>query len=275
MEAWNSRKDLLDYVKSTLARYGVRPKRRLGQSFTIDPFLIRDMVNYAEVGPSDEVLEIGGGVGCLTKALALRAKKVITVEVDPRLAMALRELSSQLSNIEVIEGDFLDMRGMAIDKVVSTVPYSIASPLLLKLIRDFKFKVAVLTFQLEFAERLVAEPGSDSYGRLTVSVRAYADVRLLRYVSRRSFYPVPSVDSALLEIRLKENGTKVENGFLKLVGRLFSQRNRLTLSVLKRLSPGTELRELSDLANKRIRDLSLEDLRRIYTCLGAAVSERG
>ncbi|MCX8204291.1 MAG: 16S rRNA (adenine(1518)-N(6)/adenine(1519)-N(6))-dimethyltransferase RsmA [Candidatus Nezhaarchaeota archaeon] len=267
MEAWRSRKELLNYVKSTLLRYGVRPRRKLGQSFTIDPLLIRNMVDYAEVGPSDEVLEVGGGVGCLTKALALKARRVITVEVDPRLAMVLRELAYELNNIEVIEGDFLDLEGMSVDKVVSTAPYSIASPLILKLVKDFRFKIAILTFQLEFAERLVAEPGSANYGRLTVATRAYADIKLLRCVSRRSFYPTPSVDSAIVEVRPRRGDFKVDDRFLKLIERLFSQRNKLALSVIKRISPEVELDRLSDLINKRVRDLSLEDLHRIYLCL--------
>lgn len=270
IEAWKSKRELLSYVKSTLQRYGIRPKKRLGQSFTIDPLLISDLVKYAEVGRNDEVLEIGGGVGCLTRALASRAKRVISVEVDPRLAMALRELTSEFSNIEVIEGDFLDMEGMSVDKVVSTVPYSIASPLLLKLIRDFRFKVAILTFQLEFAERLVAEPGSANYGRLTVITKAYADVRLLRYVNRRCFYPTPNVDSAVVEVRPRERCFKVDESFLKLVEKLFSQRNKLALSVIKRLNPNARVNELSDLAHKRVRDLNLEDLRRIHLCLEVA-----
>ncbi|MEM4699367.1 MAG: 16S rRNA (adenine(1518)-N(6)/adenine(1519)-N(6))-dimethyltransferase RsmA [Candidatus Nezhaarchaeales archaeon] len=253
-----------------LQRYGVRPRRRLGQSFTVDPFLINDLIRYAEVGPSDEVLEIGGGIGCLTRALAYRAKKVISIEVDPKLAMALRELASDLNNVEVIEGDFLEMKGMNIDKVVSTAPYSIASPLILKLVKDFKFKVAILTFQLEFAKRLVAEPGSADYGRLTVVTRAYADVKLLRYVSRRSFYPTPNVDSAVVEVRPRERCFEVNESFLRLVERLFSQRNKLALSVIKRIDPRANLSKLGDLANKRVRDLNLEDLYRIYLCLGAA-----
>lgn len=267
MKSWRTRRELLSYVKFTLKQYGVKPRRSLGQSFTIDPFLIRNLLEYAEVGPRDEVLEIGGGVGCLTKALALKARKVVTVEVDRRLAQALRKLAVELGNVEVVEGDFLELEGWKVDKVVSTVPYSIASPLILKLVRDFKFEKAVLTFQKEFAERLVASPGSSNYGRLTVAVSAYAEVKVLRYVSRRSFYPTPDVDSAIVEVRLREPSFKVDDDFLKLVEKLFAQRNKLALSLVRKIKPDLDVGGLEDLFGKRVRDLSLEDIHRIYARL--------
>ncbi|RLF13150.1 MAG: ribosomal RNA small subunit methyltransferase A [Thermoprotei archaeon] len=268
MEPWRSRRELLSFVRSALANYGIKPKRRLGQSFTVDPKLIKDLVAYADVRPSDEVLEVGGGLGCLTKALALKARKVVTVEVDPGLARALRDLTSSLGNVEVVEADFLELDGWRVDKVVSTAPYSIASLLVLKLVTDFSFEKAVLTFQREFAERLIARPGTTDYGRLTVVVSLFADVKLLRHVSRRSFYPTPDVDSAVVEVTLRKPPFEVDEGFLKLVEELFTQRNRLVLSVLKRLRPSFEPSCLSDLSNKRVRDLTLEDLRKIYLSLG-------
>jgi len=267
MEAWRSRKELLSYVKSTLKQYGVRPRKKLGQSFTIDPILIRNLLEYAEVGPNDEVLEIGGGVGCLTKALALKARRVVTVEIDHRLAQALRHLASKLSNIEVVEGDFLKLEGRRVDKVVSTVPYSIASPLILKLMRHYTFERAVLTFQREFAERLIASPGSTNYGRLTVMVSAYANVKILRYVSRKSFYPMPDVDSAVVEIRPREPCFKIDDEFLRLIEKLFTQRNKLVLSLLKKLKPNLDVNGLRGFVGKRVRDLNLEDFHRIYVCL--------
>jgi 16S rRNA (adenine1518-N6/adenine1519-N6)-dimethyltransferase len=275
MEAWTSRKELLSYVKSTLTSYGIKPRRRLGQSFTIDPHLIRDMVAYADVKPSDEVLEVGGGVGCLTKALAQRARRVITVEVDERLAKALRSLASSLGNVEVVEADFLDLEGQRVDKVVSTAPYSIASPLVLKLVRDFEFERAVLTFQREFAERLTAKPGTASYGRLTVMVALHADVKLLRHVSRWSFYPAPDVDSAVVEVELKKPPFEVDDELIKLIEELFTQRNRLALSVIKRKRPSANLSGLEELAGKRVRDLSLEELYRAYLHLRGGASGRG
>ncbi|RLF12706.1 MAG: ribosomal RNA small subunit methyltransferase A [Thermoprotei archaeon] len=268
MDSWRSRRELLSFVRSALANYGIKPKRRLGQSFTVDPKLIKDLVAYADVRPSDEVLEVGGGLGCLTKALALKARKVVTVEVDPGLARALRDSTSSLGNVEVVEADFLELDGRRVDKVVSTAPYSIASPLILKLVTDFSFEKAVLTFQREFAERLVAQPGMADYGRLTVVVSLFANVKLLRHVSRRSFYPTPEVDSAVVEVTLRRPPFEVDEGFLELVERLFTQRNRRVLSVLKRLRPNFEPSCLSDLSNKRVRDLTLEDLRRIYLSLG-------
>ncbi|PCN49981.1 hypothetical protein B6U99_06830 [Candidatus Geothermarchaeota archaeon ex4572_27] len=141
------RDELVSYVKGLLRRYGVRPSRRLGQTFTVDPDLLRDMAGYAELSREDVVLEVGAGLGCLTRLLAERAGRVIAVEVDRRLVNALRDELSAYSNVEVVEGDFLEMDGFKVDKVVSTVPYSIASPLTFKLLRDVEFKLAVLAYR--------------------------------------------------------------------------------------------------------------------------------
>lgn len=272
MMSWPPPRDeLVSYVKGLLRRYGVRPSRRLGQTFTVDPDLLRDMAGYAELSREDVVLEVGAGLGCLTRLLAERAGRVIAVEVDRRLVNALRDELSAYSNVEVVEGDFLEMDGFKVDKVVSTVPYSIASPLTFKLLRDVEFKLAVLAYQREFAERLVARPGSRDYGRLTVAVSLYAEARIARYVHRSSFYPAPDVDSAIVLMRPRPTRPPIGDydRFDSLLRLLFSQRNKLLMGVLRRaaergLIPRVEEASLGGLANRRVRDLSLDDLCAVY-----------
>ena len=268
-----TRNELLRYTKHILAKYEVKPKKKLGQSFTIDPSLLLDLVAYADIQPTDLVLEVGAGVGCLTRLLAEKARKVIAIEVDSRLVKALREVFKENSNVEVVEGDFLKMYGLKADKVVSTVPYSIASPFTFKLLKEVDFKQAILTFQKEFAERLIAKPGSRDYGRLTVTTSYYADVKLLRFVSRRCFYPVPDVDSAIVEVKRRDKPPfRVnEESFMKLVKILFSQRNRIALSVLKRAFPNLNETDLPiSLASKRVRELTMDDLYKAYKAVYGA-----
>ncbi len=262
--------DLSWYVKGLLRKYNIRPKKSLGQTFTISKSLLLEMTNYAEVGAEDTVLEVGAGLGCLTRVLAEKAKKVLAVEVDRRLVKVLRNELGAYKNIEIIEGDFLEMEGLKADKVVSTIPYSIASPLTFKLLKDVDFKLAVLVYQKEFAERLVAKPGTRSYGRLTVAVSLSAEVKIIRYVPRFMFYPIPDVDSAMVLIKPKEYRIKNYEEFLRFIRILFSQRNKILLGVLRRASGKGLIPDVNeeliphDLAKKRVRELSLEELFTIY-----------
>ena len=126
------------------------------------------MISYASVTEDDVVLEVGAGLGFLTQLLSHECKRVIAVEVDPKLITILREQLHGLQNVDLTEGDILKVSVPSFNKVVSTPPYSISSPLLFLLL-ERKFECAVLTFQKEFAERLAAYVGSKDYGRLTVT----------------------------------------------------------------------------------------------------------
>jgi len=189
--------------------------------------LLQRMISYASVTEDDVVLEVGAGLGFLTQLLSRRCKRVIAVEVDPKLIRILREQLHGLQNVDLIEGDILKVSVPPFDKVVSTPPYSISSPMLFWLL-ERKFDCAVLTFQKEFAERLVASVGSKDYGRLTVTTYYRAEAELLDYVPREMFYPQPDVDSMVVCLRPREHPFQVEDEetFLELVRTLFTQRNK-------------------------------------------------
>ncbi len=259
---------LINEIQRILRAYGISPKKHLGQNFVVDAVLLDRMVCHAQIRSDEVVLEIGAGLGFLTRLLAERCRKVIAVELDPKLASILRDRLSDLGNIMILQGDILRLPVPAFSKVVSSPPYSISSPIVYWLI-ERNFECDVLIFQKEFADRLVAEPGSKDYGSLTVFTYYRAEVDLLEPVPRSAFWPQPSVDSVVIRLKPKKPPfqLKDERIFFELVRTLFTQRNRKVRNAIKlflkklRLSDG-EIREWSEMipfVNRRTRELTPED----------------
>lgn len=235
----------------------------------VDSSLLQKMISYASINQEDVVLEIGAGLGFLTQLLSRKCGRVIAVEIDPKLAKMLRERLQGLPNLDLIEGDLLRVSVPRFNKVVSTPPYSISSPLLFWLL-ERKFDCAVMTFQRELAERLAAPVGSRDYGRLTVNVYYRAEVELLDYVPRSVFYPPPDVDSVVVRLKpRREPPFYVEDKevFSELVQTLFTQRNKKVrnaiLSFLRKrgIKRGNAVRMADSLTfhDKRVRELAPED----------------
>ena len=185
-------------VKSLLRKYSVRPSKKTGQNFLTNQKIARDIVWSANLTKDESVLEIGGGLGILTQWIAQCAKTVYVVEKDVGLVSALREILRELDNVEIIEGDALEIDFPEVDKVVCNLPYSISSDITFRLLEQVKFESATLMYQKEFAERLLAEPGSANYARLTIGVRYHVDVAQIMSVPASKFYPVPKVDSSVV-----------------------------------------------------------------------------
>jgi 16S rRNA (adenine1518-N6/adenine1519-N6)-dimethyltransferase len=260
---------LLKKTRSLLRVYKIFPKKRLGQNFLVDEGLLRLMVSYASLNKNDVVLEIGAGLGFLTRLLSQKCKRVIAIEADPRLMKVLRSELKDLNNVESIEGDVLRVAVPSFNKVVSNPPFYISSPILFWLL-ERSFDCAVLTFQKEFAERLSASVGSRDYGRLTVMTHYRADVELLDYVPKSMFYPPPDVDSYIVRLKPKPPPFAVENKqvFFELVRTLFTQRNK---KVRNAITPflaklGIEKEKVLEFADslpfhdRRVRELAPEDL---------------
>jgi len=260
--------DLLQRARLLLRLYRVSPKKRLGQNFVIDHALLQRMISYASVGREDTVLEVGAGLGFLTKLLSPTCKRVIAVEVDPKLAKILRNELRNSRNVNLIEGDVLSVSVPQFNKVVSTPPYSISSLLLFWLL-ERNFDCAVLTFQKEFAERLTAPVGSRDYGRLTVGTYYRAEAELLEPVPRSMFYPPPDVDSTVVRLKPREKppfSVEDEEAFFELVQTMFTQRNKKVRNaivpfLLRRLGKENVARLADSLLfhDKRVRELAPED----------------
>jgi 16S rRNA (adenine1518-N6/adenine1519-N6)-dimethyltransferase len=248
-----------------LRRYGIFPKKRLGQNFMVDEGLLHDMASYAALGVDDVVLEIGAGLGALTRILTPLCKMVFAVEVDSRLIKVLKTELADLSNVTLVEGDVLETVIPIFDKVVSNPPFQISSPILFWLLKK-KFDLAVLTFQKEFAARLVAPVGSKDYSRLTVEAYYRAEVELLENVPKDAFYPPPDVDATIVRLkprRIAPFQLKNEEVFHELVKSLFTQRNRkvrkAAIGFLQKIGKSKELADSLLFHDKRVRELAPED----------------
>lgn len=190
--------------REALRRHGLRPTRRLGQNFLVDRRALRRIVEAAELEPADTVLEVGPGIGQLTRLLSERAGRVIAVEIDPRLVAALHEELAGCPNVEIVEGDILALDPGALVgggpyKVVTNLPYYITSAAIRHLLEaQPPPTLLVLTVQSEVAERITARPGDMSL--LSVSVQFYGRPRRIARIPAGAFYPPPKVNSAIVRI---------------------------------------------------------------------------
>jgi 16S rRNA (adenine1518-N6/adenine1519-N6)-dimethyltransferase len=221
-------RSLSDEIRLLLKRYKVRPSKKFGQSFLNNHSIAREIVRLAEVNSKDRILEIGGGLGMLTRWIAAEAGEVHVIEVDSGLVMALHDAAKGFNNLHVIEGDALTIDLPDVNKVVSNLPYSISSEVTFRLLNELKFDTAVLMYQKEFASRLVAEPGATEYSRLTVNIQYHATVELLMDVAAQMFYPVPAVDSTVVKITPRTDGlfAKDDSIFHWMIGGIYPYPNK-------------------------------------------------
>jgi 16S rRNA (adenine1518-N6/adenine1519-N6)-dimethyltransferase len=254
----------------------VRP--RLGQHFVADPNLLEMIVRESGVGPEDVVLEVGGGAGALTERLAPRVRRVHVIELDEGLRPELGEVAERHGNVAVAWGDALriDLRSLdpAPGRVVSNLPYAIATPLILKTIEELPGVDSwTLVVQREIADRLRAEPGSRAYGAPSVLVQIAAEVELLRGVDRAVFTPRPRVDSALLALRRR--GPAAPEPVRRLVHEAFAHRRKSLARSLELAAPGgreaarAALREAGLREDARAEALSPEEFVRLAGSLQA------
>lgn len=175
-----------------------------GQHILKNPMIAQQIVDAAELRRTDVVLEIGPGTGNLTMKMLPHCKKLIAIEIDPRMAAELKKrvsVTDYVKKLEIIQGDFLKVDLPYFDVCVSNTPYSISSPLVFKLLNHRpQFRSAVLMFQREFAMRLVAKPGDPLYCRLTVNTQLLADVYHVMKVGRNNFKPPPKVESSVVRM---------------------------------------------------------------------------
>jgi len=239
---------MLNQTLSTLRRYDIRPSKRAGQHHVVDPIVLEKMVDHTHLSREDVVLEIGAGIGNLTRLLAQRAGKVISIERDRRFINILCEQLMGLSNVQIIYGDALRIELPKFNKVVANLPYGISSDITFRLL-EHKFELAVLMYQQEFAERMVAKPGSDDYSRLTVNTYYRAHVELLGKVPPEAFVPPPKVTSAIVRLRPRKPPFKVvdERMFFDVVRALFQHRRQKVRNALyhsfDQIFPGVKLQK--------------------------------
>lgn len=281
----STQRSSLAQAKSQLRKLNVRAAKGLGQHFLVDRAVLETIVSAAELGPDDTVVEVGPGLGILTEELVKRAGKVIAVEVDSKLAIALGRKLYQVPHLTVLSANVLDLDPSELVgdqtstsghphgyKVVANLPFYIASPILRHFLEAWlKPELMVVMLQKEVGQSMVAEPGAMSL--LAVSVQLYGKPTVVDYVPAQCFYPQPKVDSAIVRIGVyPQPAVDVADvaGFFEVVRAGFSAprkqlRNSLSLGLQLGAPDVIELLEQAGIApQRRPQTLSLEEWAQVY-----------
>lgn len=275
------------YAPSTIRdikeRYGFKLSKSLGQNFLTDKNIIDRIVESAGIGPEDLVIEIGPGIGVITREAAEYAKKVVAVEIDSNLIPILEETLGDCDNVEVVNRDILktDVNEIIRNcgenfsgvKVIGNLPYYITTPIIMKLLEDgVNADSITIMMQKEVADRIKAAPGTKAYGALSVAVQYYCTVEAVVNVPKDVFVPQPKVDSTVLRLRIMEEKS-VEladrDVFFSCVKAGFGQRRKTLLNSLMGVENITKEEVNQALAaagidpSRRAETLNLEEFARL------------
>ena len=258
-------------------RHGVRPSRALGQHFLIDPNLARAIAKDAEIGRGDRVVEVGAGLGSLTVALAATGADVLAIEFDRALVPALREVVEGSDRVRLLQGDASSMDwaatlGAGPWTMCANLPYNIAVSLVERLLEEATgVRLFVVMVQREVAQRLIARPGEEGFGPLSLRVAYHAEVRFLRHVPADVFWPRPKVGSAVVRLeRRPDPAVDVDPTRLwRVVVAGFGGRRKTMRAALRRIAaePDAVLGSARVDPAARAELLSLEDFARIAEAL--------
>lgn len=240
--------DLTDIrtIKGILRKHNFNFSHSLGQNFIINPEVCPKMAKMSGTNEETGVLEIGPGIGVLTKELAKLSKKVVAIELDKRLIPVLEDTLSNFKNIEIVNQDILrvDLKSLLEEKfqnfkdivICANLPYYITSPIIVKIFEEnLPIKSTTVMVQKEVAERICAEVGSKNSSNLTVSANYYSFPEFLFEVKKDNFIPSPKVDSAVIKLNIHDKykqQVKNEKIFFKVVKAAFSQRRKTILNSL-------------------------------------------
>ena len=277
---------LLIQTKRMLRQFDLRARKRLGQHFLVDGEVLKHITSAADLNPTDIILEIGPGLGILTRELASKVGRVIAVELDSKLAAILKKTTDSFNNVTIINDDILHLEPEALlaepekklqavtspYKVVANLPYYITSLVLRHFLEaSVKPETMIVMVQKEVAEAIVAEPGQRSV--LSISVQFYGKPEIVSYVPAESFYPVPEVDSAILRIGVYHRPAMTvtdEKGFFKLVRAGFAApRKQIANSLAQGLGLAkaevlTLLERSGIVPKRRAETLTLEEWARLW-----------
>jgi 16S rRNA (adenine1518-N6/adenine1519-N6)-dimethyltransferase len=221
-------------IRRLAAELDLRPTKKLGQNFVIDPNTIRKIVAAAGLGPKDKVVEIGPGLGSLTLGLLEKVNQLAVVEFDSRLAERLKQTLDQRASghtTHIIDADAMTVTDLpfAPDALVANLPYNISVPVLLHFLESFSnLKKGLVLVQAEVAARLIALPGSKTYGSPSAKLAWYANATSGGVVSRNIFWPIPNVDSALVYFEKRENSfpEHLRKEVFRVIDAAFGQRRK-------------------------------------------------
>ena len=235
----------IGYIRDVLERHGFHFSKKLGQNFLVNPSVCPRMAEACGASAESGVLEIGPGIGVLTRELAQRAGRVVAIELDERLPPVLAETLAGQDNVEIVQGDCLklDLAALIAEKfgdrevaVCANLPYYITSPIIMSLLES-RLPVTNITVmvQKEAAQRLCAQVGTREAGAVTLAVQYYAEAETLFTVSRGSFLPAPNVDSAVIRLTVRKTPpcpVRDEKVLFRLIRAGFGQRRKTLLNSL-------------------------------------------
>jgi 16S rRNA (adenine1518-N6/adenine1519-N6)-dimethyltransferase len=225
-------------IKRLLKKYNAKPEKYLGQHFLLSKNALAKMIGAADIKPSDTIIEIGPGLGTLTKKLAETGAKIIAVEKDPLMVSILKETLADYKNIQIIQADAREVIEVGLQsgryKIVANLPYNIATFLIHSWLEAKNPpKMMVLMIQKEAAQRIAAKPSHSNL--LAISVQFYADAKIIDYVKKELFWPKPKVDSAIIKIvPKKKRQRKMREAFFAATKAGFSQPRKQLLNNLSK-----------------------------------------
>lgn len=277
----------LDETKFLMKKYKIKANKKLGQNFLVDDKALEDIANGANIDQNDLVIEIGPGLGNLTKILLEKSKKVICIEVDKKMIKILQDRFSLYSNFEIINNDVLKIdfnklinqereKDSTIEnvKVVANLPYYITTPIIMKLIENnLNINSITVMIQKEVAERLIAIPGTKGTGAITYTVYYYCEAEKIREVENTSFIPIPEVTSEVITLKMREKppvDVKNKKIMFNIIKSAYMQKRKTLLNsltnvgVFQNKEQGAKvLKKLGLKEEIRPENLSIEDFARL------------
>lgn len=276
--------NILEETKNIMRRYNIKPNKSLGQNFLINSEVVENIVQSSDITKDDMVIEIGPGLGVLTKYLLEKAKKVVCIELDTKMVKILQDRFSEHDNIEIINTDVLKINLNEIIeknkgeirkvKVVANLPYYITTPIIMKLIEDrLDIESITVMIQKEVADRLIEIPGGKNTGAITYTVYYYCTSKKIMEVPNTSFIPEPEVTSEIIKMDLRDKPVvDVENPqiMFRIIKSAFMQRRKTLLNALTNTNVFINkeqgintLKELNLKENVRAEELTIQDFSNI------------
>lgn len=278
----------MDVVK----KHGFKFTKSLGQNFLIDDNIIDKIVDGAGAGPGDKIIEVGPGIGTLTRELASRADKLMAVEIDRNLIPILADTLGDYKNVKIVNEDIIkaDIRGLIDEnldggpvKLVANLPYYITTPIIMRFLEeDINVTDIVVMVQKEVAERMNAQPGGKDFGALSVAVQYYCDTEIVAKVPRHLFVPQPNVDSIVIALRVRpERKYKLDDEalFFRVVKAAFGQRRKTLLNSISSMGTLSKdgvkeaLLEAGIDEKRRGETLSLDEFALLSNTIGSKLKE--
>lgn len=278
--------NILEDTKFIMKKYGIRANKALGQNFLINEAVVENIIECSKISKEDLIIEIGPGLGTLTKYLINSAGKVICIELDKKMIKILEDRFSLFDNFEIINQDVLkvnlkdlikeekETKKITNVKIVANLPYYITTPIIMKLLEEeLELESITVMIQKEVAERLIATPGDKETGAITYSVYYYAESQKIMEVPNSSFIPEPEVTSEVIKLNIRKNvqvDVKSKKVMFRIIKCAFMQRRKTLLNALTNTKvfiskdEGVKIfNELNLDVNIRAEKLTLEDFAKI------------